>query len=425
MTGAGLARAIQAAAGRRGLRSGATRQRVYKWEVEGVIPDPESQILIADAFGIPVDLVDPHNWPDWLPAGVIPLDRDDSTVPALREALRTTMTRSRRTFLSAISGAAVVSLADSWAAAAPPARPADGAKNQGQWVDEEVVRLLEDTSSSLMTQATEQRQHTAPLLLAYLERVTDLIENSRYSEPIGLRLHGLAAHLAQTAAWHRFDLGRHDDAITLWNAGLHAARATHDHDLGAAMLGDLAYQASWRDDPRTAAGILKKALTKARHPAAQSLLHLRLARALAAQGERRETLRALTAAEHFLQASSSDPKPAWCAWLGDADLAVDSGQCLLDLGDTRRAAHRLIGEGSALLPRTRDKTRGVFLAYRAHGHLRVGEPEEGAAAATEALLLAERIGAPRCVQLVRNLVPQFKKYPTAEGVPEFLHAAAA
>ncbi|UNZ22285.1 tetratricopeptide repeat protein [Streptomyces sp. 891-h] len=423
MTGVELARRICAAATRRGLRSSADKQRVRKWERLGVTPDATTQGYIAEVFGIPADQVDPEDWPNWLPTGVVPLDRIDNTVPALREALRTTMTRTRRTFLAGISGAALISLAESWASAAPLSR-AVKAGTDGKWIDEEVVVLLEDTSARLTAQATEQRQFTAPVLNSCLQSVTDLIEHSRCAEPLRFRLHALAARLAQTVAWHRFDLGEHDAAITHWNAGLHAARATSDHDMGAALLGDLAYQASWRGDPDTAAGLLEKALTRARHPAAQSLLHLRLARARAAQGHRRETLRALKAAEHFLNASSGEPKPTWCAWMSEADLAVDSGECLLDLGDTRRA-HRLIQEGTQLLPHARSKTRGVFLTYQAGGYLELGEPEQGAAAALEALRLAQRIGAPRCVQLARNLAPQFEPYPTAQGVPEFLEAAAA
>ncbi len=106
--------------------------------------------------------------------------------------------------------------------------------------------------------------------------------------------------------------------------------------------------------------------------------------------------------------------PAWCAWMSEADLAVDSGQALLDLGDTRRA-HQLIREGQRLLPSNRDKTRGVFLAYEARSRLDLGEPERAAAAAMEALQVAQRIGAPRCVSLVRDLVPSFEAYPASPG----------
>ncbi|KFF99111.1 hypothetical protein IQ62_20680 [Streptomyces scabiei] len=130
------------------------------------------------------------------------------------------------------------------------------------------------------------------------------------------------------------------------------------------------------------------------------IVQLRLARTLAAQGdrgERRAVLRALAAAEKHLGDAGAD-RPAWCAW---------------------------VSEGEGMLPPARDKTRGVFLAYRAASYLDLKEPEPAAAAATESLLLARRIGAPRCVQLVDDLLPRFQHYQDAQGVPELLQLAAA
>ncbi|MET9661554.1 helix-turn-helix transcriptional regulator [Streptomyces sp. NPDC006510] len=421
MTGVDLAREICAAAARRGLRSGVDKQRIRKWEVTGVRPDAESQEYIAEVFGIPLENVDVKAWPNWLPdAGVIPLG-PASTVPALREALRASMDRSRRFVLSAISGTALTTLASTWATT--DAWLGVTERTQGKSVGEDLVALLEETSARLTSLATQERQHTAPLIDAHLTTVTDLIADGCYSPALGLRLHALAASLSQTAAWHRFDQGLHGEAGRFWIAGLHSAHASGDHDMGAALLSDLAYQASWREDPRTAARILERALTRTQHPAARSLLHLRLARALAAQGDRRATLRSLGAAEHLLSTPALDPVPAWCSWLSEADLSVDSGQSLNDLGETRRA-HQLIEEGQALLPPSRDKTRGVFLAYRARTHLDLGEPDLAAAVAAESLNLAQRIGAPRCVELVQGLVPRFREFSEAEGVPALLHAVA-
>lgn len=131
----------------------------------------------------------------------------------------------------------------------------------------------------------------------------------------------------------------------------------------------------------------------------------------------------LPGASRLLGTGDPVDMPAWCSSMSPADLAVDSGRCLLDLGDITRA-HTLIAEGQALLPPSRDKTRGIFLVYRAQGHLSRRAPEAAAADALEALHLAERIGAPRCVQLVHDLAPAFIPYRTAEGVPELLHAVA-
>ncbi|MDX3694808.1 helix-turn-helix transcriptional regulator [Streptomyces europaeiscabiei] len=427
LTGVDLAREIRGAAERRGLRSGIDKQRVHKWETQGVTPDADSQRYIAEVLEIPAGAVDPRSWPHWLPGVggmVIPLGQA-SPAPALREALRTTMERSsRRTFLTAISGSALITLASTWASTEAGALAGEPIGREGKPVGDDLVSLLEETSARLTAQETEQRQHTAPLIDALLTTTTNLIEGGRYSRRVKLRLHALAANLSQTVGWHRFDHGLHAEASQYWIAGLHSAHAGSDRDMGAALLGDLAYQASWCDDPGTAAGILERALSGTRHPAAQSLLQLRLARALAAQGERRATLRALNAAERLLDMSSGDPVPAWCAWMSQADLAVDSGQALLDLGDTRRA-HALIREGQKLLPTRRAKTHGVFLTYQAKSHLNLGEPERAAAAALEALQVAQRIGAPRCVELVQGLIPRFEAHSSVEGVPELLALAAA
>ncbi|MFH9677738.1 XRE family transcriptional regulator [Streptomyces sp. NPDC017405] len=416
-----FARAVHAAARSRGLRSGVDKARVRKWEVNGVTPDAVSQAYIAQVLGIPAEDVDPPRWPAWLPpvdGGVVPLGHT-STVPALREALHT---MNRRTLLSAIPGAALVALADSWAGTKPVAhaheQPAPGAA-----VGEDVVTLLEENSARLNALATEQRQHIVPLYDAHLARVTDLIDAGRYPRALGMRLHKLAANLAQTIAWIRFDHGEHGAASRYWIAGLHNAHAADDRDMGAALLSDIAYQASWRNDPATAARILERALSCTTHPAARSLLNLRLARAQAALGDHRATLRSLATAERLLGSGDPGDMPTWCSWLSPADLAVDSGRCLLDLGDTTRA-QALIAEGQALLPPSRNKTRGIFLAYRAQGHLDRREPEAAAAAALEALSLAEHIGAPRCVQLVRDLAPAFTPYQQAQGVPTLLQAVA-
>ncbi|WP_285740879.1 hypothetical protein [Kitasatospora phosalacinea] len=62
--------------------------------------------------------------------------------------------------------------------------------------------------------------------------------------------------------------------------------------------------------------------------------------------------------------------------MSPADLAVDSGQCLLDLGRPAEASTR-IAEGMALLPGTHDKTCGIFLTYQAKAFLQSSDTEAG------------------------------------------------
>ncbi|MFD7291546.1 hypothetical protein [Streptomyces sp. NPDC059863] len=75
-----------------------------------------------------------------------------------------------------------------------------------------------------------------------------------------------------------------------------------------------------------------------------------------------------------------------------------------------------------LLPTSRDKTRAIFLVYEADTYLRARRPEQAAAAAQRSLSLSTRIGAPRCVAMTRDLLPAFRPYTTAQGVPDLMRA---
>lgn len=405
---------MRAAAARRGLRSGTDAPRIRKWE-RGTQPDEHSQTYLAEALALPADIID-QPWPGWLPltaTGVVPLG-PHATVSALREALRTV---DRRTFLT-VSSTALTTLTANWTSTrAPHATPAEHA-SAGDLVD-----VLHTTTQQLASADPAHHPHTTRLLREHLATVTDLLDTGHHTATTQNRLHTLAADIAHTLAWRRFDTGDNAHAAQYWIAALHNSHATGDTDRGAGLISDLAYQAAWQGDHALAEQLLTHALTRATHPAARSLLHLRLARTHAARREHRPALRALAAAEKHLSQAAND-RPAWCAWLSEADLAVDSGQTLLDLGDTARA-HQLITDGERLLPAARDKTRGVFLAYRAASHLDLKEPEPAAAAATQSLLLARRIHAPRCIRLVDDLIPRFQPYRHASGVPELLHLAAA
>jgi hypothetical protein len=92
---------------------------------------------------------------------------------------------------------------------------------------------------------------------------------------------------------------------------------------------------------------------------------------------------------------------------------------MLDLGRTEEARAR-IEEGLSLLPRSRDKTRGVFRTYEARSLLQAREVEQALVVSNESLDVAQRIGADRCVKLVRDLGPSFRPYKSVDGVPEFL-----
>ncbi|MER7057890.1 helix-turn-helix transcriptional regulator [Streptomyces sp. NPDC000351] len=406
-----LAARVRQAAARRGLRSGCDRTRIRKWE-RGTVPDTDSQLYLAEALGHPPE-AGAQPWPHWLPRtpdGVVPLT-PHSAVPALREALTPV---ERRTLL-ALSSTGLTGLAGQWASSRP-GTSTGGPPGAG----EDFVGILRASADRLTAAGPAHAQHTTKLLTAHLTTVTDMLDTGGHRPTTRRRLHTLAADLAHTLAWRHFDHGAHPLAARHWIAALHNTHALGDTDRGAGLISDLAYQAAWRNEHPLAQDLLTHALTRTRHPAARSLLNLRLARSLAASPTpaRRAALRALHAAEHDLNRAGTD-RPSWCTWMSEADLTVDTGQTLLDLGDTR-PAHHLLTQGEHLLPPSRDKTRGIFLTYQAASHLAHRDIEPAAHAATAALELARRTHAPRCEQLVQRLTPAFRPYARHDPVARHL-----
>ncbi|MGW0552395.1 XRE family transcriptional regulator [Streptomyces altiplanensis] len=411
-----LADGIKKAARRRDRRAGTTKQQISVWERPGArAPAPWYQQLIADVFGVGPDHVTALGWPYWLPGNEAPVPLGTgATVAALREAQRRAML-NRRTLIG-LAPAALATLAQQWATL-DPALAASAA--EGQAVAPKFVTWLETSVQHLTSMATADRQHTAQLLDSYYDTIVGLLENALYDETTGTRLHQLASGLAQTIGWHRFDHEDHTSAGHYWTAALHAAHQAADTDRGAGVLADLAYQSIWLGQATPAIDVLDHALTRTQNSTARSLLHLRKARALAMNGEARACRRSLDAAEHALNTATAAP-PAWCSWVSPADLAVDSGRCLIDLGETGPALHQ-ITQGVALLPTSRDKTRAVFLAYEAETLLRQGEIDHSAATAHEALVLSHRIGATRCTRQISQLAPSFERHLGVQGVQRFLH----
>jgi hypothetical protein len=44
----------------------AERQKIWRWERRGIVPERRAQLALAYAFGIPLEEVDRRPWPAWL-----------------------------------------------------------------------------------------------------------------------------------------------------------------------------------------------------------------------------------------------------------------------------------------------------------------------------------------------------------------------
>ncbi|WP_276314598.1 hypothetical protein [Streptomyces sp. AcE210] len=268
-------------------------------------------------------------------------------------------------------------------------------------------------------------QKVAALLIeAHRSAVHELLDNARYDQPTAIRLHSMAAQLGQSAGWNEFDNGHHGLAQARWHTATHAAYLAGDHDLGAGILADLAYQATWRAFPKEAVDILALAHSRTHSPAARALLHVRTARALTVLGDRTGTHRALTTATRELDQARPDTTPAWVSWMSPADLEADAGPCHLDLGQPATAA-AAIDNGLDLLNGERDRTRAVFTVYRADAALAAHDIPQAAAHARTALDTARATQAARCLDLSTALLGRLQQHRHHPAVRELVEYAGA
>ncbi|WP_329321610.1 XRE family transcriptional regulator [Streptomyces sp. NBC_01262] len=411
-----LALLLHRAAARAGRRSGIDRNRVWKWE-HGTTPSADNQALLAAVLQVPAGSVAALGWPAWLPAcaHALPFTPSGSRTALLETSVART---DRRAFL-VLAAATVTSVAQKWATTEPGrlTTAMDGSR-----IDDALLTWLEQRSTELRALTTASPGPLTELVDAHLHTVVTLIDQGSYTTAAGTRLHTTAAHLAHLAGWLRFDQARHGAAQRLWNAALHAAHTADDRDLGAGILSDLAYQATWLAHPDHAVTILEHARSRTHSPAARSLLDLRRARALATLADPAGCARALASAETELSHARPDCTPDWVSWMSQADLAVDAGRCWIDLHQPHRAATTL-ETGLRLLDPARTRSRAVFQTYQAEGALHAHDLGAATLHAHHALDTALATGAARCAGLVQGLVSRLEPHAAQPGVRNFLDQA--
>lgn len=413
-----LARLLALAAAARGLRLSPGRDRIYKWETGREAPGIDYQMLLADVLGIDQGRLAEAEWPGWLPAHDTPHPMTEHGARAvLKELLMADP--DRRAFLSLTTGA-LVDMAADWAAV-EPGRLTQAAG--GGRVDPALTTWLEARTNELRGLATTSGSECGDLLRGVLRTSIRLMEKGQCSQDIRRRLLCVTANAAQGLGWLHFDQGEYGASSRYWRAAVYAAHTADDRDLGAASLSDIAYMATWLDQPATAAQVLEHARSRTTAPAARALLDVRRARALAVQGEHRATSRALGSAERELDRATPESTPPWVTWMSPADIVADAGRCWLDLGDAHRAVNALT-DGLSMLDPRRARTRAVMLAYRAEGSLALHDVPAAAADASAALATAVSTQASRCVALARSTTMRLRPHQALPEVRDLLERNA-
>ena len=247
-----LADVSRIVARRSGLNMAANRQKPARWEAGRATPELSAQYALADELGVERHVVDLVGWPGWLTSVDQMEPLDGLWTPAVaREVLARAIESGpmdRRGFLI-LSGGPAAGLAIDWLTATA-------------WTVPDVAggRVTPATVASLRTRV-EELWHLDDVLggggvfdagVADLRLASALLNRGAYSTEVGRDLYSLAATLARFSGWCAFDDGRHAAAQRFLHVALRCSAAAGDTGQGVYALSNLALQAAYTGDGRTA-----------------------------------------------------------------------------------------------------------------------------------------------------------------------------
>jgi transcriptional regulator with XRE-family HTH domain len=365
----------------------AERQKVWRWEHRGVVPDRVSQLALATELGVPAERLESHPWPSWLPTG----DNVRTDYPWTASGSLTALTdvvqdalSDRRGFLT-ITGSGVAVLATEWLGLAPAQLA--GALDGGQ-IDEQIVHRIAHNIPGLRVMDDRLGGESVRRLVdAELGVVTDLLSRARYSERIGRQLHVVAAELARFAGWVSFDAGYQTAAQRYWVTALHAAQVGGDRLLGANVLKNMSLQCVDFSRPAEAIELADAGVRTAAGATGRvgAMLHMRKARAHAALGDQVSCVRELSIAESaFGHAKAAEP--AWAVYFDESEFQAQVGCCYIDLGHLQ-SADRWLDRALACHSTDKVRDRATYLLRRAGVQIDLGNLDAGCALAAESLPL--------------------------------------
>jgi hypothetical protein len=333
----------------------------------------------AGALYVPADDGLEHPWD---PRGAI---------ASLREVLEA-MGMDRRHFVI-LTGTGLTALAHDWLL--DPARVAAAAR--GQRVDHAVVddlervadarRRLDDSFGGGMVFRAVRED---------LRLVTEMLDNSSYTDEIGRRLYAVAAEFARIAGLRALDSKDEASAQRYFLTGLRAAHTSGDRAIGANILTFMSKQA--RDhDPRAAARLAESALAGAKgelSPAMESWIQASLASSAARAGDSATVTRAQGRMFELTAQVDPEAEPPYIYWWSASDAHAHAGLSALALGNPREAeAH--YRDALARVAPSFPRDRLGFLGRLALARVQLRELDGACRSATEAGALLRRLNSPR------------------------------
>ncbi len=240
-------------------------------------------------------------------------------------------------------------------------------------------------------------RHCIPTVVQHAQTITRLLEAEAATGSTRQALLHASGRVAEFIGWLYQDLGDFSAAAYWSDRSMEWAQESADDHMQSYILFRKSNQATARASAERAVGLARAAQ---RIPALTPQLT-----ALAAQQEAQgyALMRNPKAAQakfdeaHSLASEAFGADPAEgldTSYCTPTYIEMQRANCWIDLGDPHRAVD-LFEDQLATLPPDYRNDRGVYLARLARAHIKAGELERGAEAATKALAIVTQTGSAR------------------------------
>lgn len=364
----------------------ARREKAWKWENWGVVPDIETQRALADELGVPHAVINALGWPAWLPTGnqlVVDLPWNVDTCLAALDQTAGAAVLDRRGFLTLSTGA-LVTVADRWTEHETPRLTA---ALRGGRIDPTLVECFEQRMPTIRRMQNALGGGSVRAMAdAELRLVTDILLQSSYTQALGERLYNVAAELGLTAGWSSFDAGYHSAAERYFMAALRSSHAAGNRTIGANILKCMSLQLVDADRPEEALALARAARQGAADapPRVVAMLTARQARAHAVLGQATECEQLLIAADAAMSRADDHLAPSWAQYFNQAEYCAQVAACYLLLR-RHQATDDWLRQSLELQPAERRVDRATYLMWRAETVLSLGDVDHACSLVGEAV----------------------------------------
>ncbi|MGW5927190.1 Tat pathway signal protein [Streptomyces anulatus] len=340
------------------------------------------------------------------------MDWDADTLTALTELGTDDLDMLHRRQILADTAYSVASLAvpaPSWWKDAPAAAATRRVHSHRAVTPADVDDIRQTT---VFFSARDQRRGGAAgrsALAAHLSMEAAPLLSSRIpSEHLRRELYSATAEMTYLAGWMAFDANEHRRAQRYFTLAAKLAAEAADGPLAGHILRAMAHQAVDLNHPGQALDLASASMAADRYGQAswreKALLGIVHARALAATGDRRETLAAISRAERDLARDTGDA-PDRVSFFAHASLSHETACALRDLGNLRDAEVHFKESVATRRRQLYARTHSVTLGYLGSVQIRRGGLDEGCGTYNEALDALDGISSGR----TRNVIVQIQQ----------------